>query len=318
MKITNIHPRISNDNRFIGQEPLNIGTYIWLILLVFLWATNAVVVKIAIRDIPPLWAAFLRFTPSVPFVMLFIRWNGSGFQLKKNEIPLVLIAGLMDTVQIFTFNYGSQFTTGGRVTLFIFSYPLMVPLLAPLFIKEEKLIKKNLLGCLIAFSGLLIALRGNLNPQSISTFKGDMIELVSSLIISIKIVYVKRLAVSINKWKILFWSFIIMTILFFFGALLSEELHLDAIRPDAWAAIVFQTLAISVFCFMSWQYLIARHNSSSVSVFFFATPLFGMIIGAVLLGEYFETSLVVACILVGLGIYLVNRDDKKSGVSRMS
>jgi drug/metabolite transporter (DMT)-like permease len=80
----------------------------------------------------------------------------------------------------------------------------------------------------------------------------------------------------------------------------------DSTRP--WAALIFQTLVISVFCFMSWQYLIIRHNSSHVSDFFFTTPLFGMIIDTVLLAEEFETALSIAFVLVGMGICWVNRE----------
>ena len=62
-------------------------------------------------------------------------------------------------------------------------------------------------------------------------------------------------------------------------------------RLDAWISLAFQFLVISVFSFMSWQYLIVRHNASSISVFFFATPLFGMILGVLLLDEAFDEEL---------------------------
>lgn len=290
-----------------GQSPITPLATLWLLLLVVLWATNAVIVKITIRDIPPLWAAFLRFAPALPLVMLFIRFNGSGFSLTKKEAVPVFLAGFIDTLQIYTFNFGSQFTSGGRVTLFIFSYPLLVPILAPFFVKEEHFEKKNIAACLIAFIGLFIVLRESLFSPSGSTIKGDVIELISALLISIKIVYVKRLSVTINKWKILFWSFAVMIFFFMSGAVFFENFNIHEVRPDAWLALTFQCIAISVICFMSWQYLITRHNSSGVSVFFFATPLFGMIIGVLLLSEPFDMSLLVSCLLVGAGIYIVNR-----------
>ena len=103
------------------------------------------------------------------------------------------------------------------------------------------------------------------------------------------------------------WSYGIMILCFFCGAVLFENLDIHAVRLDAWLSLTFQSLAISVFSFMSWQYLIVRHNSSSISVFFFATPLFGMIIGVLLLNEAFDPGLITACLLVGWGIYIVNR-----------
>jgi len=295
------------DQSLPGQEPITTYTLFWLFLLIILWATNAVVVKIAVRDIPPLWAAFLRFFPALPFIALFIKWNGSGFSVTGKDVLRISILAFLMVFQIYSFNLGSQYTTGGRVTLFIFSYPLFVPILAPIFIKEEKFEPKNIVGSVIAFIGLIVALRSNISGTSSSTFKGDIIELISCVTLSIIIVYNKRLVKKINKWRVIFWEFFIGVILFFLGAIIFEEFQIHQVQPDAWLALIFQSMVISVFCFMSWQYLIARHNSSSVSVFFFLTPLMGMIIAILILNEAFDPGLIIGCMFVGAGILIVNR-----------
>ncbi|MDF1591363.1 MAG: EamA family transporter [Desulfobacterales bacterium] len=99
----------------------------------------------------------------------------------------------------------------------------------------------------------------------------------------------------------------VMILFFFCGAVVFENFDIHAVKLDAWLSLAFQSLAISVFSFMSWQYLIVRHNSASISVFFFATPLFGMLLGILLLKEAFDLGLIIACTLVGFGIYIVNR-----------
>jgi len=293
--------------KIIGQDPITASTLIWVLLLVFFWACNSVVVKITVRDIPPFWAAFLRFTPALPFIFLFIKWNGSGFFITTKEFFQISVLALLMVVQIFLFNLGSQFTTGGRIALIIFSYPLIVPLIAPFFIKEEAFKKAKLFGSFIAFLGLFIALRENFSGNLSATVKGDLIEISSCIVLSIIIVYNKRLATFINKWKIIFWQFQIGVILFLFAAILFENFQIQNVQADAWTALVFQSLAVSVFCFMSWQYLIAKHNSSNLSVFFFSTPLIGMFIGIILLNEAFDPGLIAGCILVGAGIYVVNK-----------
>jgi drug/metabolite transporter (DMT)-like permease len=293
--------------KVIGQDPISTATLFWILLLVFIWASNTVVVKVAVRDIPPFWAAFLRFGPALPFVFFFIKWRGTGFLVSTKEFLYLFILALIMVSQIFLFNLGSQYISGGRISLIIFAYPLVVPLIAPIFIKEESLAKTKLIGSFIAFVGIAIALRENLSGTLSSTFKGDLIEISSCILLAINIVYNKRLATFINKWKILFWEFQISVIIFFIAALLFENFHIQDVRPDAWTAIAVQSLAVSVFCFLSWQYLIARHNSSNLSVFFFAAPLIGMMLGIVLLNEAFDPGLVAGCVLVGAGIFIVNK-----------
>lgn len=293
--------------KVIGQDPISTATLFWILLLVFIWASNTVVVKVAVRDIPPFWAAFLRFGPALPFVFFFIKWRGTGFLVSAKEFFYIFILALIMVAQIFLFNLGSQYISGGRISLIIFAYPLVVPLVAPFFIKEESLAKTKLIGSFIAFIGIAIALRENLSGTLSSTFKGDLIEISSCILLAINIVYNKRLATFINKWKILFWEFKISVIIFLIAALLFENFHIQNVRPDAWSAIAVQSLAVSVFCFFSWQYLIARHNSSNLSVFFFASPLIGMMLGIILLNEAFDPGLVAGCVLVGAGIFIVNK-----------
>jgi drug/metabolite transporter (DMT)-like permease len=293
-----------------GQNPLSTFTTVWLLSLILLWACNSIVVKIVVRDIPPLWAAFLRFAGALPVVVLFLKWRGARFRVNAWELGVISALGLCTFFQIFLFNAGSQYTTGGRVTLFIFSFPLFVPLMAPFMIREEHLEKRVIIGCLIAFVGLAVALRTSLTGN-LSTLKGDMLELSSCLILAFQICLNKRLTYTIDKWKIFFWRSITSIILFFVCCLCFEDFHAKDVRTDAWLALGFQALAVSVFCFLSFQFIITRHNSSKISVFFFATPLFGMVMGVLLLDEAFDPGLLIGCILVGIGIYVVNTLSKE-------
>lgn len=290
-----------------GQRPLTAGLYLWLFAVIVMWASNTVVVKIALKDLPPFWAAFLRFGAALPFLAVFIWFQGDGFRLRGRQWGQVFLLALLFVSQIYLFNLGSRYTTGGRVSLIIFAYPLIVPLLAPFFIKEEHLCGRVLTGCLIAFSGLVAAFWYSLIHQAGSTLKGDLIEMVSCLLLSLSIVYNKRLAQRMDKWKVLFWEFHFSVILFFMGALLFEGIDIRSVGADAWIATAYQCLAISVVCFMSWQYLLAHHNASKLTVFFFAAPLIGMALGVVLLGESLEPGLLVGSLLVGFGIYIVNK-----------
>jgi len=213
-------------------------------------------------------------------------------------------------LQIFLFNYGSQYTTGGRVALFIFTFPLIISLIGPLIIKEEHYKKKSIIGSFIAFIGIIIALRLNIIASG-STFKGDIIELISSLVLALQIVLNKRFIYNINKWKVLFYRFVTGVALFLISALLFEEFIIENVKTDAWLSLSFQIVVVSIFCFTSFQYIISKHNSSSVSVFFFASPLFGITIGIILLNEPFDIRLLAGGVLVALGMYVVNM--KKRG-----
>lgn len=283
------------------------GNLLLVMLVIIIWASNAVVVKITVSGIPPFWAAFLRFFPTLPFIYLFIRQFGEGIRINREEFGRIATLAVIMFFQIFLFNLGAMYTTGGRVTLIVFSFPLIVPLIAPLFIDRERFNKIFVLGGVISVVGLTLALQNAIGSDGVSTLKGDLIEIVSCLLLATNVVYNKRLCLTINKWKVLIWQFVVACTLFLLAAVLFETLPVAQIPPASWAALVYQSIGVSVFCFLGWQYLLSKHNSSQISVFFFAGPLIGMVLGIILLGERFDPWLLAGCLLVGFGIYLVNR-----------
>jgi drug/metabolite transporter (DMT)-like permease len=59
--------------------------------------------------------------------------------------------------------------------------------------------------------------------------------------------------------------------------------------------------------YLGWFWLIAHYPAAKLSAFSFLAPLFGLIFGAVLLGEHVSPLLIVAMALVAFGIWLVSR-----------
>lgn len=288
-----------------GQNPISFPIALWLIMLVIFWAANSVVIKFIVADMPSAWAAFIRFTAAYPFIVGFILLQRVKLKVKPKELFLCALLSAMTFFQIMLFNIGSQYTTGGRVTMLIFTYPLIVPFIAHFVLKNEKLEKKTVIGSSIAFAGLLIPLYDTLVNDT-PTLKGDIIEFSSSLVLSFLIVTNKYAFSKMNKWVVFFWQSTINLLFFGIAALFSPGFSPAQVGSNAWWSLGFQAIGISAFAFLSYQYILSKHNSSKVSVFFFATPLFGMLLGGLLHNEAFEIALFLGCISVGLGIFIAN------------
>lgn len=289
-----------------GQKPLTTPVILWIMLLIVLWAANSVIVKVSVSGFPPMFTALMRFGMAFPIAAAFILTRIKKLSINRGEFFKLFLLGILSGLQIFTFNYGAQFTTGGRITLFIFTYPLMIAFFSPLIVKTETFSARVLWGSLIAFAGLLVPLRDHLVSFDSALLKGDLTELLSAVILTVVILYNKRLMLTINRWKIFFWRYLFMVLFFLAGTLLLEDWGTRETHWTAWAAVFYQTFVVSVFCFLSFQYILSNHNSAKISVFFFATPLLGMLIGILLLGEKADASLFAGCLLVGLGIFAVN------------
>ena len=64
--------------------------------------------------------------------------------------------------------------------------------------------------------------------------------------------------------------------------------------------------------YLAWFWLVRHYPASRLASFTFLTPLFGVIAGGTLLREPITGLLLLALVLVGSGIYLVNRPAVRS------
>jgi drug/metabolite transporter (DMT)-like permease len=62
--------------------------------------------------------------------------------------------------------------------------------------------------------------------------------------------------------------------------------------------------------YLAWFWLLTRYMATRLSVFTFLTPLFGVIAGVLVLHEPLRPAFLGAVVLVGAGIYLVNRPSR--------
>ena len=77
--------------------------------------------------------------------------------------------------------------------------------------------------------------------------------------------------------------------------------------PAIALSLVYQIIWIATITYLAWFWLITRYPAYKLASFTFLTPLFGVMFGGIILNEPITVSLLVALILVGTGICLVNR-----------
>ena len=73
------------------------------------------------------------------------------------------------------------------------------------------------------------------------------------------------------------------------------------------AAFLYLAVMSNVAGFLLWTYLVRKEVATRVSPFSFLTPVFGVLASAIWLKEGITVYLTVGLVLVGSGIYIVNR-----------
>ncbi len=233
---------------------------------------------------------------------------------KRNSLKGVALISLLQTVLQYALLYvGLSYTTSVKGAILKSTDVFMVVLIASLIFRQEALTPKKLLSCLIGFAGIIVM---NLDGLSLNFHPlGDGLVLLAMVSYSFSAVLTKTFAreedpIVLSGWQMTIGG-AVMTLA---GTLLHGNLDFVGMLP------VFVCLsAIYAVSYTLWTVLLKHHPTSSITIFSFMTPVFGVAFSALLLTEdsgVAPLSLAIALVLVCAGILLWGYEKKTQPVGK--
>ncbi len=279
-----------------------------MVVICATWGLNQIAVKVANAGISPVLQAGLR---SAGATLLLLAWSAArGHRLfdRDGSLKAGLAAGVMFAAEFALIFWGLSYTAASRAVVFLYTAPFVVALGVHLLVPGERLTRGQVVGLLAAFAGIVAAFGENLSLPSGRQWIGDTMILVAAILWGATTVLVRcsRLS-SIRAGKTLFYQLAVSAVTLPPASLALGEKGLTDPTPLAWASLAFQTVGVAFVSYLVWFWLITRYPATKLSAFSFLTPLFGMALGHLLLGEPITPMLATAMALVAAGIWLVNR-----------
>lgn len=284
-----------------------------LVVLCAIWGLNQVAAKVANAGISPLLQAGMR---SAGAALLLWAWSSArGVKLFGRDGSLFagLAAGTLFAGEFALIYWGLEFTTASRAVVFLYTAPFFVALGVHFLVPGEHLRRQQVLGLLTAFAGVVIAFGDGLTLSSWAQLIGDAMLLGAAMLWGATTVVVKasRLA-TVSPNKTLFYQLGVSGLLLPLASWALGEPGIFAPTPLIIATVAFQTVIVAFITYLAWFWLVAHYPAGRLSSFTFLTPLFGLIAGGVLLNEPITAALVLSMMLVGAGIWLVNRSSPRA------
>ncbi|WP_096703643.1 DMT family transporter [Magnetospirillum sp. 15-1] len=274
-----------------------------------LWGLNQVAAKVANAGISPVLQAGLRSAGSVLLLMGWCRWRGVRLWEPDGSGRAGLAAGLLFSAEFALIYWGLDYTPASRAVVFLYTAPFVVALGLHWLVPAERLSRVQGLGLVCAFGGILLAFGDNLSLPDKRQVIGDSMLLAAAIMWGGTTVLVRTSRLSaIRPSKTLFYQLGVSAItLPIASPLLGEKGIIGEPSALVWASLAGQTVIVAFASYLTWFWLISRYPATRLSAFSFLTPLFGMLLGALLLNERITWSLSAAMALVAAGIWLVNR-----------
>ncbi len=280
-----------------------------------LWGLNQVAAKAALAEVPALQQAAVRSIGGALLVWAWAAWRGVPLFERDGTLPGGLVAGLLFAAEFGCIFIGLQFTTASRMVVFIYLAPFVVALGMPFIAHSERLSIVQLGGLSAAFAGVAWAFaEGFTRPAAgQSQWLGDALGVTAGVLWGATTLAIRgsRLTTAVAE-KTLLYQLGISGVALALAAWLRGAPWPAQLSVLAWSSLGFQVVIVSFASYLMWFWLIRHYPATRLASFTLLTPVFGLLMGAALLGEPITARLVVALIAVSAGIVLVNRPARRT------
>jgi drug/metabolite transporter (DMT)-like permease len=290
---------------------------VWLALgiVYIVWGSTYLAIRVVVTDgMPPLMAAGLRFLLAAVILAAFaaVRRGPGALRLSRAEwlgssfIGLALLLGGNGLVML-----GERDVPSALAALIIAVVPLYVVVLRFLF--GEKVSLVTALGVIVGLAGvaLLIVPRG---IDGSVALPGMLMLLGASASWSVGSYLSKRVSLPADPLmstgaQMLVGGAAMLAV----GAAVGEVglIHPEQFRQDELISFVYLVLFGSIFGYTAYTWLLQHTSVSKVATYAFVNPVVAIILGALLLHEEINATMIGGAAMIVLAVALVIRTESR-------
>jgi len=279
-----------------------------LLILTMIWGSNMAFIKIASREMAPIFMAGLRSV--VASLCLYIWMKARRMRIFPSAVIVWhgIVVGILFGAEFGLIFVGLKYTLASRGYVLLYVAPFFAALLAHFFLADDRFNIWKTAGLLAAFCGVVVLFIRHVGSFSFEALPGDVLFLIAGAAWGATTVYIKKYLVQhTDPLQILFYQLLFSAPFLLIFSILLEDSILWGVSFALGFSLFYQCIIVAFLSYLVWFMMVSRYPVSLMHAFSFFTPLFGVIFsGLLILGETISPNLVVALILVSLGMVLVN------------
>jgi drug/metabolite transporter (DMT)-like permease len=273
---------------------------------------------------PPLLLAGTRFLVAALAALVVVAIEAGVWrqvlvprELSGKDWLKVLAIGLLQTGGVMGLLFWSmRDIPAPMAAVLLFTNPIWVALLARVVLREP-LPRACSVGLVLGAVGVALALGLRLGASR-GLLHGQLIGLGSAWCWAIATLINKRARLRLRVWVLSFWQMLIGSLALLVLALATGEHWPSATTGSQWAWFLWLAIPASTGSFGLWFMALARGGATRTSGYLFLAPLFAAVLSHWLLGAHLSAEQGLGALLIGLGIWLVNREGASSDVPAVS
>jgi len=282
---------------------------IGLVLLVLAWGINWPVMKVALREMGPLY--FRALTMGLGALALALYFHTRRLRLLPRgwgEWRAVVTLGLPNILGWHALSIiGVAQLPAGRAATLGFTMPVWTVLLSVLFY-GEKLTARLMIGVVAVLAGITLLLWNELaqiagHPAGIAWMQG------AALSWALGTIWMRRARLTLPAETLLVWMMVLATAALVPLALWLEPPQSLRLSAPVWASLVWGVLINYGLAQVIWFALVRVLPATTSAMSVMAVPIVGIMSAPFIIGEWphWQDLAAMACVVVAIGAVLLRR-----------
>ena len=231
------------------------------------------------------------------FLYIFCKWKKLNFKIKQKDRMTVFLSGLLMGVHWITYFIALKLSSVAIGMLSVFTYPIITTFLEPLMLKSKFKKSNLLLGLMVLVGIYFLAPEFSLENDQ---FKAIGFGVFSALCYSIRNIYMKSKSNEYEGSILMVYQLIIVSVLLSPVFFLYNMIGLESSLP----AVLILALLTTATGHTLFIYSFRNFNISTASIISGVQPVYGIIFGMIVLGEYPALTTIFGGLLI-LGTVLI-------------
>ena len=265
------------------------------------------------EGISPDSVLFFRYLFAIPILALIMKFNHVDFKIKHQEIPPLVLMGIMFALCSLTLFQSYHYMDAGIASTILFLYPIIVALIMT-FIFKEKLSFITIICLLMATAGIALLYKGE--GGSTLSLTGTLLVIISALTYAIYIVGVNRSRLkNMNTIKVTFYVLLFGWSLFAIRSLFEGGIQTpSAEKWYLWGNLLALGLLPTAISLLTTTIAIQLIGSTPTAILGALEPATAIFFGITVFNETltFRETCGLVLIIVAVCLVVITRDKKST------
>ncbi len=273
-----------------------------LFALAAIWGASYIFIRIAVEPVGPVMLMFIRVALSGLILLGYARLRRQQLNIRGHWRQFIVL-GFLGSALPFTLIAWAELTvTGSMAAILMSATPLFTTFVAAVGLSEA-LTPHKLIGAILGIVGVSITVGGSPLALDTRTIAATLALLAATLSYAIGGVYAKRCFQGLDNLSLSTGQ------LLFAALMLAPASVVDLPLPEVSPLVLMATLALVVLCtafaYQLYYYLVISAGPLQALTVTLLIPVFGLVWGALLLGESISAGMIIGLAVVLFSVGLV-------------